>query len=317
MEIDKNISAAIWNEMEKAGRIALISHKNPDPDTIGSNFALRMMLEDIGKMADTVCIDENPFDFSFLQKKYKVLREFDSEKYDLIIALDCGSESQTHFLKEKFKQTIINIDHHASNNNYGNINLVMANAASTKIIIFSLLKSWNVIITPQMASCLLIGIYFDTGSFMHSNTDETVYEIAGRLVSLGAKRKDIIEALYRKHTPEKFKLWGKILGNARLTGKNVLISGVQAKDFKECNATSHDLTGIIDFLGTVKDNRFTTLLCDEGEGIIKGSLRTRRNDINVSEIASRLGGGGHQKASGFSVKGKLKKVTHISIQRNT
>jgi phosphoesterase RecJ-like protein len=317
MEIDKSISDAILDELEKADRIALISHKSPDPDTIGSNFALRIVLEDHGKKVDTICVDENPYEFSFLQKQYKIIHELDPEDYDLIVALDCGSESQTHFLEKKVKTKVINIDHHATNSNYGDINLVIENAASTTIIMFRLFEMWKIKITPQIASCLLIGIYFDTGSFMHSNTDETVYSAAGRLIALGAKRENIINALYRKHTPEKFKLWGKILGNVRLTGNNVIVSGVQQKDFEECNATKHDLSGIIDFLGTAEDNRFTTLLCDEGDGIIKGSLRTRRDDINLSKIASQLGGGGHPKASGFSIKGQLKKVTHISIQRNT
>lgn len=317
MEIDESVSDTILKELESSGRIALISHKSPDPDTLGSNFALRIILEEKGKKVDTICIDENPFEFSFLQKQYQVLHELNPEDYDLIVALDCGSESQTYFLENKIKTKVINIDHHATNNNYGDINLVMENAASTTIIIFALFEKWGIKITPQIASCLLIGIYFDTGSFMHSNTDETVYTAASRLISLGAGREKIIDALYRKHTPEKFRLWGKILSNVRLTGNNVIVSGVQQKDFEECNATKQDLSGIIDFLGTVKDNQFTTLLCDEGDGTIKGSLRTRRDDINLSKIASQLGGGGHPKASGFSIKGQLKKVTHISIQRNT
>ncbi|MFC1749819.1 bifunctional oligoribonuclease/PAP phosphatase NrnA [Pseudomonadota bacterium] len=310
----------IINELKKATRIAIISHRNPDPDTLGSNFALRYVLEELGKSVDSICIDDNPYDFSPFAKNYEIKSVLDHNKYDLIISVDCGSTGQTVFLEENpnilEESKVINIDHHATNNNYGDINLVEPDTASTTIIIYHLLKEWGIKITAEIASYLLVGIYFDTGSFMHSNTDDTVYSVAGELVSSGAAQKKIIEALYKKNTPEKFKLWGKVLSNMRITGDNIVVSGIKAQDLTDCNATSQDLSGIIDFLGTVKGNNFATLLTEDGDGNIKGSLRTRRDDVNLSQIAEKLGGGGHKKASGFSIKGNLKKVTHIKIQRN-
>lgn len=320
MKIPAKTANAIFEEVNKAENILIISHRNPDADTIGSNFALRLFLEDLGKKVDSACIDKNPYNCTFLFKPFPIISEFNFKNYDLIFIVDCGSSEQSAFIKKypAMKNSknipIINIDHHPSNDNFGTINLVLEYAASTTAIIYYLLINWDIEITPQIASCLLFGLYYDTGSFMHSNTNDDIYHIAGELLKAGAAHEKIMTILYKEKTQEKLRLWGKVLSNIKYTDKQVVISGVKKKDYEECNAKSDDLSGIIDYLSTVKGNQFATLLSEDGEGNIKGSLRTRSDNVDVSKIAKKLGGGGHKKASGFTLKGSLKKENIIKVK---
>jgi len=313
MQVTKEIATKIQQKIKQAKKIAIISHKSPDPDTIGSNTTIKYITERIyNNRADSYCINEIPK----INKNFKKLptykKELIQKNYDLIIAVDCGSESQTGYkLKHK---NIINIDHHPSNENYGTTNLVLPNYASATQIITELLTIWNITPPPEIATWLLYGLYFDTGSFMHSNTNEKVYNTASKLLSQGANQQLIIKTLFKNYTYSKLKIWGEAFNNTIKTDNNILVTAITTKNFKKVNAKTNELTGIIDYLSTIKDADIITLLKeDEKTNTIKGSLRTNKDKINVSEIAKQLGGGGHKKASGFEIKGKLKKKIYWTI----
>jgi phosphoesterase RecJ-like protein len=318
MKIDQQISEDIYRTLESANNILIISHRNPDPDCLGSNLALRYILQQKGKNITSACIDEIPHNYKFFTELNHFFSEINPKDHDLFITLDCGSPDQAglstiHPELLKLETPLINIDHHPSNNNYGTINLVCDEAASTTTILYFLFKDWQIEITPYIATCLLFGLYYDTGSFMHQSTDEEVLQTASDLMSKGANHQLIIKNLFKSHSIEQLKVWGKALSNARITDNKVIVSGVMERDFEECNASSNDLSGLIDYLSSVNGTRFATVLSHDIDDTIRGSLRTRRDDVNVSEIAKNFGGGGHKKASGFSMKGKLNKRTYWSI----
>lgn len=322
MEISSDIAGRILKAFKTANNILIISHRNPDADTIGSNLALRLLLEQKGKNVTSACVSEVAPICSFLPHSTEFVTDFKVSSFDLFMSVDCGSTAQANFPDskpelKKSKKTFINIDHHPSNNNFGTINLVLDKAASTTIIVYNLFKVWQAQITPDIATCLLYGLYYDTGSFMHSNTDAEVYEAAAELLELGANRSLIIENLYKNQSEEKFKILGKILSDTQLSGNNVAISAVREQDLDSCNANIQDVSGAIDYLSMVKGSKFAALLTEDSEGNIRGSLRTRRNDLNVSEIAENLGGGGHKKASGFTIKGRLQREIHWSVKPNS
>ncbi|MBU0667526.1 bifunctional oligoribonuclease/PAP phosphatase NrnA [Patescibacteria group bacterium] len=316
MEIPEATSDRIYKTLQKAQKIAIISHRHPDPDTLCSNLALRVLLEKMGKDVTSACVDPVPENCLFLPELKTFVDDFDPKDFDLFISVDAGSTAQAAF-PEKYpsilKKNFINIDHHPSNDHYGTLPLVMEDAASTTLIIYELFGMWNEEITIETATFLLFGLYFDTGSFMHSNTDAGVYKIASELMRKGARQDLIVQNLFKKHSIEKLKLWGKALDSAQLTDNRVIVAGVTAQEFSDCRATSSDLGGLIDYLSTAKESKFATLLSGDDSGQIKGSLRTRHDNIDVSRIARDLGGGGHKKASGFSIKGNLKRKTHWSI----
>ncbi len=318
MEIPAATASLIYDEIGNAKEILIISHRNPDADTVGSNLALRIFAAKKGKKVTSACVDPVDCGCSFLPDADAFVKEFKSGDFDLVVSVDCGSVAQTVFAQKnpRLLKKMINIDHHSSNNNFGTVNLVISSAASTTQIIFNLFKTWNEKICGDIATCLLCGLYSDTGSFMHSNTCEEVYETAGELTALGARRNLIVKNLFKRSSYEKLKLLGRILNETQLTDKKVVISAVKKEDLTACQADLNDISGAIDYLNCVKGNRIAALLTEDGKGFIRGSLRTRHDDINLSDIAGNLGGGGHKKASGFTVKGKLEKEVRWVIKRS-
>lgn len=316
MTIPTDIADEIFASFKAAKNILIMSHRGPDPDTLGSNLALRKILENMGKNVTSACVDEVPENCQFLPELKTFVTNFNPQKYDLFIAVDAGSIDQANFpniYPEILKKSFINIDHHPSNEGYGSLNLVMPKAASATFIVYHLLQYWNEEITPYIATLLLYGLYYDTGSFMHSNTDSDVLKMASELLMKGADQELITKNLYKTRSITQLKLWGRALENLQLTDANIAVAGITQEDFHELNACHNDLSGLIDYVSTTKGSHFATLLSSNEEGQIKGSFRTRRDDVNVSDLAQTLGGGGHKKASGFSIKGKLKRASQWSI----
>ncbi len=320
MEIAPTIAVQILNACQKAQRIVIISHRNPDADSIGSNLALRAFLENLGKDVISACVDAPPKDLLFFPQTATFQTSFVLALTDLIICVDAGSIPQTGFLDRQPEilesdVPIINIDHHPSNHGYGTINLVIDDAASTTLVIFNLYKTLGVELTPHMATALLCGLYYDTGSFMHSSTTDEVYQAAAELMAAGADMPLIVKNMYKHRSVEQLKTWGKILDGMKVTSNNIVVSGITQEELAACSATTADTSGIIDYLSTVKDAEFATLLVEDDKGGVRGSFRTRKNDLNLSEMAGMFGGGGHKKASGFNVSGKLKKETVWTIKQ--
>jgi phosphoesterase RecJ-like protein len=326
MEIPKETADKILKKINAAKNICVISHRNPDADTVGSNIAMRLFLGSKGKKVTSACIDNPEFEYDFItnedetpgKKNPTFVQEINIKDFDLFISVDASSQEQTGF-KEKYpsifkKTNFINIDHHATNKMFGAINLVMPNSASTTLIIFNLFKEWEAKIGSDIATCILLGLYSDTGSFMHSNAEAETFSAAAELMTLGAKQQLIIKKLYKSQSIGKLRLLGKILCEAQMTKKNIIVSAIKDEDFAETNTSQSDLTGIIDYINMAKGNKIAALLSEDGKGNVKGSLRTKSNDLNMSEIAETLGGGGHKKASGFTIKGHLRKVVHWSIE---
>lgn len=298
------------NAFDNAEKICIISHRSPDGDAVGSNLGLRLALEGQGKKVVSACVDPVPEDSLFLQKADSFVRDFDYQDFDLIVSVDCGALKLVAFHEQKpeilsGEKPFVNFDHHFSNNNYGTINPVDAEACSTSIIIYKFLRYAGWRISVDIANCLLHGIYFDTGSLMHSNTDAEVYAVCGDLMAKGADPKRIARKLFHTTPVNKLRLWGRIMEKAYINEEGVTVSAVDRSDYEATSAGPGDTGGAIDYLNSVPDANYCVLLSEDDKGRVKGSLRTQRDDINLSEVASKWGGGGHPKASGFGMKGRL------------
>ncbi len=305
--------------IDKAQKILSISHKRPDGDTLGSSCALHLALEQqLGKKVDMACVDEIPDRFRFMQDMDKVIHKFNFRDYDLIIVSDAGASYMTNYhaiYPDIFKGDVpvINFDHHASNDNFGTVNAVDPQSASTTILLFRFFEFIGLKVTPVIATALLCGIYNDTGSLMHSNTSIEVFEVTGKLMERGGKIHQVSKNLFRTTPVSTLKLWGRVLENARVNDDGVTLSVVTWKDFKECGAGPDEISGVVDFLNSVPNSKFTVLLNEDENGNVKGSFRTQRDDVDLAELASKFGGGGHKKAAGFTMKGRLQKEIHWKI----
>lgn len=301
-----------------ASRIAVIPHRSPDGDAIGAALSISHVIGQYGKHIDLICIDKPPKNTHFLPGIEKFTQNLQPNTYDLLIFVDCGSSHMSKFHEgypDLFsgKYQILNIDHHSSNDNFGTINLVDSTAASTTQILFEIFTRWQFPISQEAATCLLTGLHFDTGSFKHNNTTPRVLRIAAQLSRLGADNQKISRELFKQSNAKQLKLWGRVLQNAKRTPKNIVTSAVSKKDYQETNTSSKDLEGIVDYLNSVPESKFSVLLSDDQKGGVKGSLRTQDDQADLSEIANIFGGGGHKMASGFRIEGELNEEKYWSI----
>lgn len=298
--------------LEEKESLVLVCHVDPDGDAIGSLCALGWVLEAKGKKVSLVSKDQIPEVFDFIDGVPKITSIW-TEKCDAIILLDNGDFRRTGFSKEileakKSGVSIINIDHHPKNDIWriANINLAETKSSSTSEIIYELLIRLDFPITPSIATSLLAGIFYDTGGFQHQNTTRRVLDIAGELLRKGAKLKKISERLVSLRSIQLFKLWGIALNRMTVHPEyKISISFLTHNDLIETGASEDEISGLVNLLNTAVESRGALLLYESQDGKIKGSLRTEKDDVDMSKLATILGGGGHKKAAGFSLTGKM------------
>ena len=307
----------IKEKLRNAQRILVMSHVNPDGDTIGCGLAWRYVLDEAEKDVVNFCVSPIPEKQKFLPGWEVYTSEIpDFDSFDLIIINDHGAIKLTGMGEEQNAKLLnsstplLNIDHHPSNKGFGDINIVVTHAASATQIIADLFSRLNLRITPDIATCLLNGLYTDTGSFQHDNTSPEALKVAAMLMRRGANFKAIADKNFHNLNISTLRLWGKVFENIQQNEYNITSSVITESDMKEIGAKYEELEGVVDFLNHVPKTYFTVLLSERGD-VVKGSLRTRRDDVDVAEVASQFSGGGHKKAAGFAVKGKIIKKDNM------
>ncbi len=288
-------------------KLIIIAHASPDGDTLGSSLAFYAGLKSMGIPVHVACIDTVPDLFQFVPWVKEIQNDFDEQAYDGVIFMDAGDKRMTRFHEQKPRilspdMIKINIDHHPTNDSFGDFNFIDTHAASSSQISFFLLQELGIKITPHMATCLILGIYTDTGAFMHQNTTPQSYEVASRLIKLGANINIIAKNVFRSYELKTLKLWGKVLENLYVTPDGAAIVGISRKEYESMGCKREDLGGVIDFINSMPEAKYSVLLSEDEKGNVKASLRTRKPDVDVKALAEKFGGGGHVKASGFTVK---------------
>lgn len=247
--------------------------------------------------------------------------------FDLIITVDTGDLVQIGKLYEENKSMfengpLLNIDHHASNGKFGTHNFLEYSAAATTQMLTPIIvelekDSGETLIDEDVATLLLAGIITDTGSFQHSNTSPEAFEVAADLLDRGARQQEIIKHLFKTKSLATLKLWGKVLSKIKYEENSRLVySTISLEDLEQTGAKSEDSGGIIDeLMSNAPASEVVMLLKEKEPGFLSGSLRAPGNLADVSEIAGRIGGGGHKKAAGFRIKGKsLEEGLAIAIE---
>jgi bifunctional oligoribonuclease and PAP phosphatase NrnA len=308
---NNNISAGFkkaWQTIAQSDKIFLTTHENTDGDDLGSLLATRLVLEEMGKELFCIVKGGVPEALEFLPGSNNVKEEFENRPYDLIITFGCSTADRPGFPELKtMSAKKINFDHHPDNKNFADINVVDPETAAVAELIYYFLKSnQQVEINKDIATCLLTGIFTDTGGFQHSNTSSKVMLAAAELMKKGARIDKIAQETFGNKRPQALKAWAKALENTRFDPeKKMAFSVMTEEDMKEADATEDDLSGFVTILNHIPEAKFALFLRQSG-GEVKGSLRSDPHKaIDVSEIAHFFGGGGHKYASGFKIKGKL------------
>jgi len=297
--------------LRQANRILMISHKSPDGDTLGSALGLYQAFRGIGKAPEMFCLDAPPEVFKFMPNVEQVRTGQPTLDYDAYFIVDAGATHltglhETHPRLFDKSLPVVNIDHHPTNSLYGKYNVVVPTAASATMIVFELLNALEIPVDRDAATCLLTGLYTDTGSFMHSNTTPETLRVAARMIAKGANLRAISKDIFNTLKISTMHLWGRVLRNVYQTPEGVTMSVVNQKDFEDSGASYDEMTGVVDYINSVPGAQYSVILT-ERDGKVKGSLRTLKDEINVNNIAAVYGGGGHAKAAGFTVPGQLEK----------
>ena len=298
--------------LKQARRIVCICHRNPDGDAVGSLTGMAQLLEEnvAGTPVVLACVDAAPETFHFLPLVHRILQDFSPEHGDAYIFLDSAEPKLTEY-HERFPQLFdkslptLCFDHHPDSPQFAQVNFVEPDAASTCEIVAQFADAAKWTLPPGAATSLLTGVYTDTGGLLHSNTTSGVYRTVARLLRAGANRQLIVQQVFRTAKISTLRLWGRVLEKITLTEEGAAVSALTEGDFKATRADYSELTGSIDYVNAIPGMKFSLILA-ERRGTVKGSLRTLRDDVDVSEMAQKLQGGGHRKAAGFAVPGKLK-----------
>lgn len=305
-----------FDRIQVASRALIVTHQNPDGDAVGAALALAHFFERHQIAHQIFCKSEVPDSFSFLSGIEKINADpavFNQDIYDLMLILDSGDLEYAGVVELlpalKSKPPIINIDHHPTNTYFGHLNLVEIDSASTTDIIFRLFDANRERINKEMATCLLCGIITDTGSFSNLATTSQAMASAAELLISGAKAKQIITNTLSNYSIPTLKLWGKALSRLSCNpGSKFVTTVITRQDIEESGGSERAVEGIANFLNFLDDAKVVMVLQEKAEGQIKGSLRTTHPDIDVSQLAKVLGGGGHKKAAGFTIQGRIEET---------
>lgn len=293
-------------------KILLTTHINPDGDALGSMTALYAVLKNVYKCDVTMAATGELADsYNYLPYFFKIEDGFDPLDFDRVVILDCGSWTRTGFfdtdeLLIDWPKQLVVIDHHPISTLSPGFHHIQPQASSTCELVYELTLGLAVPLTYEVATSLLAGLVFDTGAFKHANTDADAYAIAAKLTAAGADIHRIVKPMFIDKSVAQLKLWGRALKKMQYDeGRKICLTYLDQKDFDECRATPKDAEGLVNLMNSVPDISFCLLLLDVGEKGIKGSLRTERDNVDVAQLAKLLGGGGHHKASGFTLPARL------------
>jgi phosphoesterase RecJ-like protein len=223
-----------------------------------------------------------------------------------IVFLDCGNIDRmpVDFLQADGLH-ILNIDHHHDNTRFGTVNLVCSVASSTAEMVWRLAKELEVVITPEIADALYVGLVTDTGRFMYENTSPAAHQMAAELIEAGVEPHKIYRQLYEDLPFRRLQLLQRALSSIeRYDDGAVTIAHLTKDDYEQTGALETDSEGVVDHMRAVEGTRVAVLvrelLSDDRDGMRKVSLRATDGTVDVSRVAREFGGGGHPQAAGFS-----------------
>ena len=297
--------------------ICVVGHIRPDGDCIGSQLGLAIALQNQGKKVVCWNQDAVPRKLAFLDPDHLFQPPKPGRQFDCVIATDCASFERLGMVGDciKERKLLINIDHHESNTRYGDINWIAARQPSTGELIFRLLRAGNWAITPPIADCLFTAISTDTGSFQYPSTRPNTYYVAGKLVDRGADLARVCNEVYQSYPLSRVRLLRHVFNHFHLTHDDqIAYFWLKKADFTRTGAGPDDTEGLIDHIRAIEPVTVACVFEEIGPELTRISLRSKSEKVNVNDIASQFGGGGHPAAAGARIPGKPTSVQRQVIK---
>lgn len=292
--------------LQKQDRFMIILHRLPDCDTIGSGAALMKALEACGKRAFLFCKDEIPPLYTEIYSDISVYHPGEQLPFEpqFLVAVDIASPGLFgHGLEAYSSLTGLCIDHHATNTCYAKNILMASHYAANCEIIFEVLLSLGVSITPQIATYLYCGIATDTGCFRHSNVTPHTFETAAKLLRLGADAAKISYLLFETKSEQKLKLEQYVFEHLELHfEKQCSLFILPRQVIEDLNSTESDLDNLASLGKTQRGIQVAVMLREMEQNVYKISVRTTEDSgIDAGIVCAMIGGGGHARAAGCTV----------------
>ena len=289
----------MFKEIQNSHYILLVTHKNPDPDTISSALSLsNFLFESKVKHKVFNISNELPRKLDFLCRYDKISSSL-PKYYDLIIYLDCANEHRVGISFDTTKRSIC-IDHHQSNNNFADINIVDASKGSTAELLYNFYEQNGLKISKNNGECLYTGIYDDSLAFSTSRTNKKTFQVVSSLLDSKIDVSNIAQKLQKRDSLAKFRMIPKIMQSLELYSEGkVATVYVEEKWIKETGVALYECDDVVDMvlsIGIVEIVAYFRII----DNRVRVSLRSK-NDIDVSSISAKFNGGGHKNSAGFVV----------------
>jgi phosphoesterase RecJ-like protein len=305
----------IISHLQNSKSILVVSHANPDGDAIGSLIAMGLSLKAISKKTTLYNESAIPAVYRFLPAVNSVVREFGNRNFDTAVILDCSDLERVGEAVSMVRRipVIINIDHHVTNVGFGDLQLIDTSACATAEIVYRLIKQLSVPIDESIAASIYTGILTDTGSFRFSNTNKAAFAICEEMVALGVDPYKIARRVYGTYSLGRIKLLNLALDSIEISYNGRLsIMTLTQNMLNKTRTRPEDVDGLINYARSIEEVKVAALIQEHQNGYRTSetcgnyhvSLRSD-GTIDVAEIASSFGGGGHSSAAGFNIESTL------------
>jgi phosphoesterase RecJ-like protein len=302
----------ISNALRDARTVGVASHIRPDADALGSTIAFALWLRDCGKEVTAYNEEGSTAKFHYLPCHEIVsLPPATPQKFDVFIALDTSVKNRLGTVNKAIAPgtTILNIDHHISNENYGDVNFIDASAPATGQILLEFFQHVGARVSAEMATNLFAAISTDTGSFQYAGTNERTFAAASHLISCGVDVPGLSRAMYDSQPRRRFELLRHALNTAEFHCDDRIATFSLPMDLVErLKVLPEDNEGIIDHLRSIEGVEAAVFFEELPEGKVRVSARSKFPRIDVCKVCRQFEGGGHAMAAGARVDGTLAQV---------
>jgi len=297
----------------------VVAHIQPDGDAAGSTYGMGLLLKQLGKSFTMINEGPMPAKFDFLTGSADVVNfsaGAPERLYRYVIVVDCSDLSRIGQIQSLLTEDaqMLNLDHHATNDGFGTLQLVKTDAAAAVQIIYDLALELGAEPSLAFATCIYNGLLTDTGGFRYSNTTSEVMQMAASLLALGVSGADIAErVLERLSYPQMALLQSALPTLAYAHERQVAWLSVSLADLAATGAAGEDLDGLVNYARNVEGVEVGMLFKEKAPGVIKVSLRSA-GQVDVAQLALSLGGGGHVRAAGCTLSGTLEEAAAKMVE---
>ena len=304
--------------LRRARRVLITSHANPDGDALGSELALAELLRSLGRDAKIANLDPPPPTLTELPGIDTVhvggLPPDFPEAYDLVVTMECPGLDRPG-LDGLDQLPIVNIDHHLSNDNYGEINYVDETAPAVGEMVLDLFSKADIVPSSAAATNMYVALYTDTGGFRYSNTTTRAFRAATRLVEAGADPETVGCWIHEQRSAGSVRLLGEALTTLELlAGERLAVISVDQAAFERASAVSADTEELINVPRAIRGVLAAAFLKQASANTVRVSLRSK-GDVDVRSVAAEFGGGGHRNAAGCTIHAPLEEARRQLVER--